>query len=91
MATSTPPNGNGGVVYKIFSARLNIQPTNNRLNLTWSVPGAQLQVQANGPGGGLKNSNWFNVGGTTATNQVSVPIDPTQGSVFYRLLFPSLP
>lgn len=88
MATSTPPNGNGGVVYKISSANLNIQATNNQVNLAWSVPGAQLQAQTNGPGGGLNATNWINVPGTTATNQLSVPIDSTQGSVFYRLLFP---
>lgn len=87
MATSTPPNGNGGVVYKIFSARLNVQASSNQLNLSWSVPGAQLQAQTNGPGVGITN-NWFNVVGTTVTNQSEVPIDPSQGSVFYRLLFP---
>jgi glucose/arabinose dehydrogenase len=88
MATSTPPNGNGGVVYKILSANLDFQATNNQLNLTWSVPGAQLQAQTNGPGGGLNNTNWVNVSGTTGTNNLAVPLDPTQGSVFYRLLFP---
>ena len=88
MATSTPPNGNGGVVYKIFSARLNIQATNNQLNLAWSVPGAQLQSQTNGPGGGLNATNWSDVVGSTATNNLAVPLDPTQGSTFFRLLFP---
>lgn len=88
MATSTPPNGNGGVVYKLFSARLNSQRTNNQLNLIWSVPGAQLQAQTNGAGGGLTTNNWFNVSGSTATNQALFPLDPTQGNVFYRLLFP---
>ena len=88
MATSTPPNGNGGVVYKIFSARLNFQASSNQLNLSWSVPGAQLQAQANGPGVGLNNTNWMNVPGSTATNQAVVPIDSSHGSVFYRLLFP---
>lgn len=88
MATSTPANGNGGVVYKILSANLDFQATNNQLNLTWSVPGAQLQAQTNGPGGGLNATNWVNVAGTTATNQTAVPIAPTPGNVFYRLLFP---
>ena len=87
MATSTPPNGNGGVVYKILSARLDFQVSSNQLDLSWSVPGAQLQAQANNPGVGI-NSNWFNVPGTTTTNQLAVPLDQSQGSVFYRLLFP---
>lgn len=88
MATSTPPNGNGGVVYKIFSARLNMQATNSQLGLSWSVPGAQLQAQANPPGVGINNGIWSNVPGSTATNNVVFPVDPTRGSVFYRLLFP---
>src|SRR5579862_5197645 len=87
MATSTPPNGNGGVVYKIFSARLNIQPSSNQLGLSWSVPGAQLQAQTNAPGIGI-TTNWFNVPGSSGTNSLSVPVDPSQGSVFNRLLFP---
>ena len=40
MATSTPPNGNGGVVYKLFSARLGVGLSVNGLNLSWSVPGS---------------------------------------------------
>lgn len=88
MATSTPPNGNGGVVYKIFSARLNMQVTNNQVGLSWSVPGAQLQAQNNPPGIGIHNGDWSNVPGSTVTNNVVFPVDPTRGSVFYRLLFP---
>ena len=87
MATSTPPNGNGGVVYKLFSARLNLQATNNGVDLSWSVPGAQLQGQTNGPGGGI-TSNWFDISDSVGTNQMVVPVDPTRGSVFFRLRFP---
>ena len=87
MATSTPANGNGGVVYKILSANLNFQESSNQLNLSWSVPGAQLQAQTNGLGVGI-TSNWINVAGSTTTNQFAVPLDPAAGDVFYRLLFP---
>jgi hypothetical protein len=87
MATSTPANGNGGVVYQIFSARLSSQQVGSGLNVAWSLVGAQLQAQTSGPGGGI-TSNWFDVGGTTGTNQLVVPIDPAQGSVFFRLRFP---
>ena len=66
------------------NTRLNVSMSNNQVNLSWSVPGAQLQVQTNG----LNAGNWFNVVGSTATNQSVVPIDPSQASVFYRLLFP---
>jgi glucose/arabinose dehydrogenase/plastocyanin len=87
MATSTPPNGNGGVVYKLFSARLNLQATNSGLNLSWSVPGALLQAQTNGPGVGI-NSNWADIPDSAATNQMVVPVDASKGSVFFRLRFP---
>ena len=87
MATSTPPNGTGGVVYKLFSARIGIGSSGNGLNLSWSVPGAQLQAQTNGPGGGI-TSNWFDIAGSAATNQLNVPVDPSKGSVFFRLRFP---
>src|SRR6185312_12124126 len=76
MATSTPPNGNGGVVYRLFSARLGIGVTNNGLNLSWSVPGAFLQAQTNEPGVGI-NSNWVDVSGSVGTNQMIVPVDPS--------------
>jgi glucose/arabinose dehydrogenase/plastocyanin len=87
MATSTPANGNGGVVYKLFSARLGIGALGNGLNLSWSVPGAHLQAQTNGPGIGI-TSNWFDISESVATNQLVVPVDPATGSVFYRLRFP---
>src|ERR1044071_1779198 len=86
MATSTPPNGNGGVVYKLASVRLTFQVTGNELDLSWPIAGAQLQVQSNDAGVGI-TTNWFDVPGSTATNHVTVPIDTSQGSAFYRLAF----
>ena len=41
------------------------------------------QALANGLG-----TNWGDVPGSTETNQVSVPINPTNDSVFFRLLYP---
>ena len=87
MATSTPPNGNGGVVYKLVSVRIAAQISGKQLNLSWPLPGMRLQLQIDSPGTGL-GSNWIDVPNSTATNQVAVPIDPSQGSVFYRLAFP---
>jgi hypothetical protein len=62
--------------------------TNNNLYLTWPVNhiGWQLQAQTNGVSVGISN-NWVNVVGSTTTNQVVVPIDPANGTVFYRLLY----
>jgi hypothetical protein len=47
----------------------------------------RLLAQTNGGGAGL-SSNWGTVPGSTATNQMSFPIDPTVGSVFFRLVYP---
>src|SRR5206468_5394459 len=35
LATSTPANGNGGVVYKLFSVRLAFRVSGNQLDLSW--------------------------------------------------------
>jgi hypothetical protein len=62
--------------------------TNNSLYLTWPVDhtGWQLQAQTNSVTVGLSN-NWVNVVGSTATNRIVVPVNPANGTVFYRLLY----
>ena len=86
MATDTPPNGNGGVVYKLVSVRLMFQLSGNQLDLSWPVVAGHLQVQTNNPPG--ISTNWFDVPGSEVTNHVVVAINPDGGSVFYRLSFP---
>jgi len=86
MATDTPPNGNGGVVYKLASFQLAAQATGNQLDLSWAVAGPLLQAQVDNPGG--ITTNWVNVAGSTATNHVIIPIDRANGSAFYRLAAP---
>ncbi|HWX21150.1 MAG TPA: hypothetical protein VN578_14720 [Candidatus Binatia bacterium] len=34
-------------------------------------------------------TNWVEVAGATATNQVFMPINPANGSVFYRMYYPT--
>jgi hypothetical protein len=46
-----------------------------------------LQVQTNDLTAGL-STNWGDVAGSTATNQVDTTIDPTGGAIFYRMIFP---
>jgi glucose/arabinose dehydrogenase len=87
MATDTPPNGSGGVVYKLLSFRLAATLSGNTLDLSWPAAGPRLQAQANSPGVGI-TTNWFNVPGSTATNRVVVPINQANGSAFYRLVMP---
>ncbi len=59
------------------------------LNLSWPAEstGWRLLVQANPPHEGI-GSNWVEVPGGSMTNSVEMPADPTQGSVFYKLMFP---
>jgi hypothetical protein len=87
LATNTSANGNGGVVYKLASLRLAFQVSGNLLNISWPVAGGRLQAQTNSPGAGI-TTNWVTVPGSTATNSVVFPIDPANGSVFYRLAIP---
>jgi hypothetical protein len=49
-----------------------------------------LQTQTNPVTGGL-NPNpaaWSTVPGSTSVNSVNVTIDPTKGTVFYRMVYP---
>ncbi len=74
---------------------INTHPTNivfavasNQLTLSWPSDhtGWQLQAQTNNLSVGL-TTNWVNVTGTTGTNQVVIPLNLTNGSVFYRLVY----
>ena len=43
------------------------------------------QIRLNDVGLGI---NWFDVTGSATTNQMTIPFNPTNGSVFYRLAYP---
>jgi len=57
--------------------------------LSWppSHTGWSLQAQTNSLSTGL-SGNWVTVPGSTSVNQVSIPINPANGSVFFRLVYP---
>ncbi|MDR3459654.1 MAG: sialate O-acetylesterase [Verrucomicrobiae bacterium] len=59
------------------------------LQLSWPVVNAgwRLQVQSNSLSTGL-STNWIMVTGSNVTNQVTMPIGSTAGSVFFRLIYP---
>ena len=95
----TAINGNGE---SAFSAETNAVPqpslspvtlgmltAGGQVQLSWPADhvGWRLQVQTNGPGQGL-STNWFPYAGSTATNQVWLPVSNTNGSVFIRLTYP---
>jgi hypothetical protein len=60
----------------------------NQLTLSWPANhiGWQLQVQTNGLSGGL-GTNWVDVSGSTTNDQITIPINPANGCVFYRLTY----
>jgi hypothetical protein len=49
--------------------------------------GWQLQSQTNNLTGGL-GTNWGNVSSSMETNQVTMPVNPANGAVFFRLMRP---
>ncbi len=70
-------------------ANLIFQLAGNRLTLAWPADhlGWHVESQTNQPGIGL-GTNWLPVAATGGTNQISLPLVPTNGSVFYRLTYP---
>jgi autotransporter-associated beta strand protein len=61
----------------------------NSLSLSWPADhiGWRLQSQTNTLTVGL-GTNWVDVTGANLTNQVTVPINPANGSVFFRMVYP---
>jgi hypothetical protein len=61
----------------------------NNLTLSWPVDhtGWRLQSQTNALSVGL-TTNWVDVAGANTTNQITIPIGSTNGSVFFRLVYP---
>jgi glucose/arabinose dehydrogenase/plastocyanin len=83
LATNTSANGNGGVVYKLASVRLTASASGGSLDLSWPIATGHLQAKTNSLG-----AAWSDVPDSSGTNQVIVPLDPANGSVFYRLVIP---
>ena len=87
LVTNTSANGTGGIVYKLAPVRLTVLRSGNLLDISWPAMGGRLEVQTNSLGVGI-GTNWVTVPGSTVTNRVVVPIDPANGSAFYRLALP---
>jgi autotransporter-associated beta strand protein len=58
------------------------------LTFTWPLDhtGWTLQTQTNTRAQGLK-SNWFDVSGSTVTNQMIIPVSVSEQTVFFRLFY----
>jgi autotransporter-associated beta strand protein len=103
-ATNLPFIGGGlGLSWNPAAATLtvvqtvNTTPTNittsvsgNVLTLSWPADhtGWRLQAQTNSLSTGLSNSGWADVVGATSVNSVNVTINPANGTVFYRMVYP---
>jgi hypothetical protein len=79
-------------IYKL-AVPVNTNPTNivfslagNQFTLSWPADhiGWRLQARTNS----LVGANWFDVPNASSTNQVTIPINPANGTVFYRLIYP---
>jgi hypothetical protein len=60
-----------------------------QLRISWPADhtGWQLQSQTNNLANGL-GTNWGNVSSSMETNQVTMPVNPANGAVFFRLMRP---
>lgn len=90
-------NPTAGVLSVVQSVNLN--PTNitasvsgNMLTLSWPADhtGWRLQVQTNSLLSGLNpaSSAWSTFPGSTSVNSETITVDPAQGTVFYRMVYP---
>jgi hypothetical protein len=89
QVTAAYDAGAENVVFSTSPTNIVLTSANNQTTLSWPLNhfGWQLQAQTNKVSVGI-STNWVNVSGTTATNQVIIPINLTNGSVFYRLIYP---
>jgi hypothetical protein len=94
--TVTNAYGTTNAFVTLSIANVNSNPTNilfstsgGQLTLSWPADhtGWRLQAQTNSLSIGI-NTNWADVNGSSSTNKVVVPINMTNGSVFYRLIYP---
>jgi hypothetical protein len=66
---------------------LGVSDSQFRVNRPSDHTGWRLQVQTNSIDSGL-STNWVTVPDSSSTNHVSIPIDPANGCVFFRLISP---
>jgi hypothetical protein len=78
--------GYGGYLANITPTNLAFSVTNNQLTFSWPADhiGWCLQAQTNS----LAGTNWARMDASTNVDQMVVPINRANGSVFYRLVYP---
>jgi autotransporter-associated beta strand protein len=85
-----------GVIKVVAVSSVNTNPTNlmavvsgNTLMLSWPADhtGWRLQAQTNSLITGL-DTNWVVIPGTDSVNSTNIIMDPANGAVFYRMIYP---
>ncbi|HVU27573.1 MAG TPA: glycoside hydrolase N-terminal domain-containing protein [Verrucomicrobiae bacterium] len=68
---------------------LKIGVSNSMIQISWPTDhlGWFLEAQTNAVGAGL-GTNWFTIPNSSLVNQMLIPANLTEGSVFYRLVYP---
>jgi hypothetical protein len=96
VVSAINPSGEGVNSAEVSARPTSLAPTqlgfasaDNQLQLDWPIDhtGWVLQTQTNTLAAGL-GTNWSIVANSTQTNQMSVPVNPTDGAVFFRLISP---
>ena len=67
---------------------LMVSATANHLTLSWPANYLGWGLQSNSVGLRATGS-WFPVAGSSATNQIVLPINPAKLNVFYRMVYPA--
>ena len=69
------------------SSPINFALNAGQMQLSWAIDhrGWRLEMQTNSLSSG---TGWVTVPGSTATNQLSVPINSANGNAFFRLVYP---
>ena len=87
---------NGTIVLTNGAPTVNTNPTNitatvsgNVLTLSWPADhlGWHLQIQTNSLSVGI-NTNWVTLTGSDAVTSTNLTINPANGTVFYRMVYP---
>ncbi|HSU53861.1 MAG TPA: hypothetical protein VLT36_07390, partial [Candidatus Dormibacteraeota bacterium] len=66
---------------------LTVSAANNHLTFSWPPDHFGWGLQSNSVGLTATGS-WFAVPGASATNQMTLPINPAKTNVFYRMIYP---
>jgi hypothetical protein len=88
--------GEGGNSVEVAARPVSSAPTSlsasvntGQIQMIWPMDhtGWRLQAQTNSASVGL-GTNWVTVDGSSATNQMSLPLNAGNDSVFFRLVYP---